>query len=98
MRFIREFLAKGEGFGLACGLGQGAGKPSTGRFSYSHPFESLSNTEKASGFCHSPFLWRRERDSNPRAVSSKLISSLFNHYDFCGFFVSLSGCFVRPKP
>ena len=27
-----------------------------------------------------------------------LISSLFNHYDFCGFFVSLSGCFVRPKP
>ena len=26
------------------------------------------------------------------------ISSLFNHYDFCGFFVSLSGCFVRPKP
>lgn len=27
-----------------------------------------------------------------------LISSLFNHYDFCVFFVSLSGCFVRPKP
>lgn len=26
------------------------------------------------------------------------ISSLFNHYGFCGFFVSLSGCFVRPKP
>ena len=26
------------------------------------------------------------------------ISSLFNHYDFCGFFVSLSGCFIRPKP
>lgn len=29
---------------------------------------------------------------------SRKISSLFNHYDFCGFFVSLSDCFVRPKP
>ena len=42
--------------------------------------------------------WRSGRDSNPRAIARKLISSLFNHYDFCGFFVSLSGCFVRPKP
>ena len=26
----------------AAALGQGAGKPSTGRFSYTHPFESLT--------------------------------------------------------
>ena len=43
-------------------------------------------------------VWRSGRDSNPRGIAPKLISSLFNHYDFCGFFVSLSGCFVRPKP
>ena len=43
-------------------------------------------------------LWRRRWDSNPRYREVQLISSLFNHYDFCGFFVSLSGCFVRPKP
>ena len=33
-----------------------------------------------------------------RLNTGQTISSLFNHYDFCGFFVSLSGCFVRPKP
>ena len=52
------------------------------------------------------FRWRKRWDSNPRAREGYLIraregyliSSLFNHYDFCGFFVSLSGCFVRPKP
>ena len=41
-------------------------------------------------------VYRRIKQSN--LPISRKISSLFNHYDFYGFFVSLSGCFVRPKP
>ena len=55
-------------------LGQGAGKPSTGRFSYTHPFESLAINRKqktpSGGWCF--LFWLPNRDSNPNKQSQSL--------------------------
>ena len=64
------FFAQREGFGLACGLGQGRLRQPFRLSFTTDPFESLfQNLQKQKAENHAAFcylFWRRERDSNPR--------------------------------
>ena len=86
-----DYLAERKGFALACGLGQGRLWPATGRSFTTDPFESRhrkSGTDAPVGVC---FVWRRGRDSNPCALSRKLISSQprYDHFDTSPYMFTL---------
>lgn len=57
---------------------------------------NMPKTRLNSGF--SDKLWRRGRDSNPRALARKLISSHLSIYHFIGFLMLLLVVLSRQNP
>ena len=84
------FMAEREGFALACGLGQGRLCLPLAAIHY-RPVRILSYAKTKTPHKVVFLFWRRERDSNPRVLAHKLISSQprYDHFDISPYMIKL---------